>query len=26
VEQYAADRDKMLQQVSALVGSLKQAI
>ncbi len=26
VEQYAADREKMLQQVSALVGSLKQAI
>ena len=26
VEQYAADREEMLQQVSALVGSLKQAI
>jgi tryptophan synthase alpha chain len=26
VEQYAADREKMLQNVSALVGSLKQAI
>jgi tryptophan synthase alpha chain len=26
VEQYAADREKMLQQVSALVGNLKQAV